>query len=60
MLTNYYYLQMLLQFERELERAVEAFTKEQEKASEAEREKQEVVSFDINIYLIFKNKLAVD
>lgn len=35
---------MLLQFEKELEKAVEAFTKEQDKASEAERQKQEVVS----------------
>ena len=33
-------LQMLLQFEKELAQAVEALTKEQEKAAQAEREKQ--------------------
>ena len=32
--------QMLLQFEKELAQAVEALTKEQEKAAQAEREKQ--------------------
>jgi len=31
---------MLLQFEKELAQAVEALTKEQEKAAQAEREKQ--------------------
>ena len=35
--------QMLLQFEKELAQAVEALTKEQEKAAQAEREKQSQV-----------------
>ena len=41
-LTRWLFLifQMLLQFEKELAQAVEALTKEQEKAAQAEREKQ--------------------
>ncbi|KAK3739947.1 hypothetical protein QZH41_012797, partial [Actinostola sp. cb2023] len=35
--------EMLLQFEKELEKAVEALTKEQGRAAEAEKEKQEVI-----------------
>jgi hypothetical protein len=34
---------MLLQFEKELSQAVEALTKEQDRATEAEREKQIIV-----------------
>lgn len=37
---NNFLLQMLLQFEKELAQAVEALTKEQEKAAQAEKEKQ--------------------
>lgn len=38
---------MLLQFEKELAQAVEALTKEQEKAARAEKEKQmQVLPFD--------------
>ena len=37
-------LQMLLQFEKELAQAVEALTKEQEKAAQAEREKHTQVN----------------
>lgn len=44
--------QMLLQFEKELAQAVEALTKEQEKAAQAEREKQSQVVICI-IHLTF-------
>ena len=39
---------MLLQFEKELSHAVEALTKEQEKAAQAEKDKHAEVSLLIN------------
>lgn len=47
------FLQMLLQFEKELAQAVEALTKEQEKAAQAEREKQT----QVNVFLFSQGEL---
>ena len=44
---------MLLQFEKELAQAVEALTKEQEKAAQAEREKQTQVNCFFPYFQIF-------